>query len=135
MYGMTRGRLSEIREAVRLGARMINLTGIGFNPGSDEINHPVRQYALDFMEKKRNSQGAERETNKLLLNSLIGKFVETQKDTELGQVLVMLKHGTITQEQAPQVYKEKTSPTRKRPKDVGGGWWIEAASLILGKAR
>src|SRR5438128_12289131 len=135
MYGMTRGRLSEIREAVRLGARMINLTGIGFNPGSDEINHPVRQYALDFMKKKRNSQGAERETNKLLLNSLIGKFVETQKDTELGEVLGLIKRGTITLEQASQVYKEKKSSYRKRPRDVGGGWWIEAASLILGKAR
>jgi len=127
--------LAEVREAVRLGATITSIAGIGFLPGPYEINHPVRQYALDFMEKKRNSQGAERETNKLLLNSLIGKFVETQKDTELGQVLALLKHGTITQEQASQVYKEKTSPTRKRPKDVGGGWWIEAASLILGKAR
>src|SRR5438128_4916670 len=135
MYGMTRGRLSEIREAVRLGARMINLTGIGFNPGSDEINHPVRQYALDFMKKKRNSQGAERETNKLLLNSLIGKFVETQKDTEFVEVLGLIKRGAITLEQASQVYKEKKSSYRKRPRDVGGGWWIEAASLILGKAR
>jgi len=135
LEGTTWCTLSEIREAVRLRARIIKITGIGFKPGPDEIDHPVRQYALDFMEKKRNSQGPERETNKLLLNSLIGKFVETQKDTELGQVLAMLKHGTITQEQASQVYKEKTSPTRKRPKDVGGGWWIETASLILGKAR
>ena len=133
--GTTWCTLTEIREALRLGARILKIDGVGFKPGPDEINHPVRQYAQDFMEKKRNSQGAERETNKLLLNSLIGKFVETQKDTELGQVLALLKHGTITQEQASQLYKEKTSPTRKRPKDVGGGWWIEAASLILGKAR
>src|SRR2546422_1423746 len=126
--------LAEVREALRLGATITSIAGIGFLPGPDEINHPVRQYALDFMEKKRNSQGAERETNKLLLNSLIGKFVETQKDTELGEVLGLIKRGTITQEQASQVYKEKKSSYRKRPRDVGGGWWIEAASLILGKA-
>ena len=87
------------------------------------------------MQRKRSTKGAERETNKLLLNSLIGKFVETQKDAELRQVLSLVKRGVITAEQAPQVYKEKTSPYRKQPRDVGGGWWIEAASLILGKAR
>src|SRR2546422_5405125 len=135
LEGTTWCTLSEVREAIRLGVRVIKITGIGFKPGPDEINHPVRRYALDFMEKKRNSQGAERETNKLLLNSLIGKFVETQKDTELGEVLGLIKRGTITQEQASQVYKEKKSSYRKRPRDVGGGWWIEAASLILGKAR
>src|SRR3989442_2213829 len=127
--------LSEVREAIRLGVRVIKITGIGFKPGPDEINHPVRRYALDFMEKKRSSQGAERETNKLLLNSLIGKFVETQKDTDLGEVVGLIKRGTITQEQASQVYKEEKSSYRKGPRDVGGGWWIEAASLILGKAR
>ncbi len=127
--------LAEVREARRLGASINRITGIGFKPGLEEINHPVRQYALDFMQKKRSTKGAERETNKLLLNSLIGKFVETQKDIEFGQILSLVKHGAITAEQAPQVYKEKTSPHRKRPRDVGGGWWIEAASLILGKAR
>jgi len=135
LEGTTWCTLSEVREAIRLGVRVIKITGIGFKPGPDEINHPVRRYALDFMEKKRSSQGAERETNKLLLNSLIGKFVETQKDTDLGEVLGLIKRGTITQEQASQVYKEKKSSYRKRPRDVGGGWWIEAASLILGKAR
>jgi len=135
LEGTTWCTLSEIREAIRLGARITKITGIGFKPDPDEINHPVRRYALDFMEKKRSSQGAERETNKLLLNSLIGKFVEAQKDTDLGEVLGLIKRGTITQEQASQVYREKKSSYRKRPRDVGGGWWIEAASLILGKAR
>src|SRR2546426_2877873 len=97
--------LAEVREARRLGASINRITGIGFKPGLEEINHPVRQYALDFMQKKRSTKGAERETNKLLLNSLIGKFVETQKDIEFGQILSLVKHGAITAEQAPQVYK------------------------------
>src|SRR2546427_9059198 len=102
LEGTTWCTLSEVREAIRLGVRVIKITGIGFKPGPDDINHPVRRYALDFMEKKSSSQGAERETHKLLLNSLIGKFVETQKDTDLGEVLGLNKRGTITQEQASQ---------------------------------
>jgi len=139
LYFPLRGKswctLAEVREARRLGARINHINGIGFKPSLREVNHPVRQYALDFMQKKRSTKGAERETNKLLLNSLMGKFVETQKDAELGHVLSLIKHGVITIEQAPRVHKEKTSSFRKRPRDVGGGWWIEAASLILGKAR
>jgi hypothetical protein len=127
--------LAEVREALRLGATITEIIGIGFKPGPSEVNHPLRQYAMDFMERKHKTEGAERETNKLLLNALIGKFVETQKDAELGQVLALVKSGSITPEQASTVYKQKKSPVHKRPKDVGSGWWIEAASLVLGKAR
>jgi len=127
--------LAEVREAIRLDARIAKIDGVGFNPGPSERDHPVRRYALDFMERKRKTEGAEQLVNKLLLNALFGKFVETQKDAELGQVLALIRSGTITAEQAPQVYKEKKSPFRKQAKDVGTGWWIEAASLILGKAR
>jgi hypothetical protein len=135
LKGVSSCTLAEVREAIRLGAKIAHIEGVGFNPGPSERDHPARRYALDFMEKKRRTEGAEKTTNKLLLNALYGKFVETQKDAELGQVLALIKRGTITAEQAPQVYKQKKSPFRRTPKDVGTGWWIEAAALILGKAR
>ncbi len=135
LKGVSWCTLAEVREGLRLGAKISKIEGVGFNPGPSEIDHPARRYALDFMERKRQTEGAEKTTNKLLLNALFGKFVETQKDAELGQVLALIKRGTITAEQAPQVYKQKKSPFRRTPKDVGTGWWIEAAALILGKAR
>ncbi len=135
LKGVSWCTLAEIREAIRLGAQITKIEGVGFEPGPTERDHPARRYALEFMEKKRKTEGTEKTTNKLLLNALFGKFVETQKDAELGQVLALIKRGTITAEQAPQVYKQKKNPFRKAPKDVGTGWWIEAAALILGKAR
>ncbi len=127
--------LAEVREALRLGAKIISIRGVGFRPGPEERNHPVRRFALDFMKKKRETDGAAKATNKMILVSLIGKFVETQKDVELGHVLALIKRGTITPQQAPDIYRQKKGSFRKQPRDVGSGWWIEAASLILGGAR
>src|SRR5207249_9891415 len=69
---------------------------------------------------------------------LIGKFGEIRKGGEIQRISSLVSEGRITLEEAPKLYEAYERSQRaghKEPKDVGPGWWIEAASLILGKAR
>lgn len=135
LSGSTSATLAEVREAQRLGAEILSINGVGFQPGYSEINHPVREFALEFLKRKRESEGYEKELYKLILNSLIGKFAETEKNVEVGTILGMVHSGALTWEQVPGFYKARFQPWRKTVRNVGSSWWIEAASLILGKAR
>lgn len=136
LSGSTSATLAEVREAQRLGADILSIGGYGFEPEYNEVNHPVREFALEFLRRKREAPaGYERELYKLILNSLIGKFAETEKDAVIGEVLSRIREGVLTWEQVSEFYKSRSQPWRKTPKNVGSGWWIEAASLTLGKAR
>ncbi len=140
LAGSTSVTIAEAREALRLGVKITKISGIGFKPRSTEVNHPVREFAIEFLRLKRESpKGSyERDLYKLILNALIGKFAETKKDAEVRRILSLLQGGVITFEDAPGIYREYQRGQyagHKTPTDVGSGWWIEAASLVLGRAR
>jgi len=139
LAGTTSVTLSEVREAQRLGAEITKISGIGFTPSESEVNHPVRNFAIEFLRLKRESaKGSyERDLYKLILNALIGKFAERKKDMEVGELLSFFQKGDMSAADVAAIYKVRARARawRNPPGDVGSGWWVEAASLILGKAR
>jgi hypothetical protein len=129
--------LSEIKEARRLGAEIIEVFGTGFEPHYSERHHPLKKYAEEFMKLKRTSGKGnyKYELYKMLLNGPIGKFWETEKDFMTGRILKQYKKNVVKWRQVKDLHKDWSKISRRTPRRTGSAWWPEAASLILGKAR
>lgn len=110
LEGLSYCTLSEVREALRLGCKIEKFKGYGFNPTSNEVQHDLKRYVTDFMRGKAESEGLTRETFKMLLNALIGKFAQRHTDDDVIRGW-------------------------KRTMKVGSSWSPEWACLITGKAR
>jgi len=121
-----------------LGCQFNTVKGWVFEPSQYEENHPLKNYILKCMELKNNSvKGSlQYQTSKLLMNSIIGKFMQRNPVYSIEDTLDLLK--TLDFDfKAVQNYlsKQKTHQSLKRPQLVSPNWSPEWGSLILGRAR
>lgn len=101
-------------------ARILSCRGFLF---TGDIGGPLFDYVTEFFTIKRHSSGPERETAKLLLNSLYGKFFQKQS---LGTV------GTFDFDRNGWI---ATDPTLDFDYEAGGLYHPPIASLITGYVR
>jgi len=128
--GVSHCTLSELRMAIKLGLWDFEiLSGYAFIPQDIEINHPLKVYMQDMLNKKNTTTrgGIDYELYKMLMNSIIGKFIEKYGD---NSTLNLISEGYLQREAYYKVTRKVSSHKR-----VGNLWSPEWASLILGKAR
>lgn len=128
--GVSHCTISELRMAIKLGLWDYEiLSGFVFMPKDREINHPLKSYMEDMLAKKSasNKGGIDYELFKMLMNSIIGKFIEKYGD---NPTLNLIREGYLQREVYHKVTRKVSSHKR-----VGNLWSPEWASLILGKAR
>lgn len=130
LNGVSWCTLSELRLALRLGLSDYKvLSGYAFFPSEKELNHPLKRYMEEMLENKNNSAkgSIEYELFKLLMNSLVGKYVQRDEDSIN---LELVEEGLLNRE----AYNKVSRRTAKS-RIVGSLWNPEGAALILGKAR
>jgi len=124
--GISYCTIAEIKEALRLGCEIKSIQGFGFKPGPKEIEHPLKAYMADMLNRKNQSSGLMRETYKLLMNALIGKLAQRNvEDNISAQQAYYIQHGVPLCK----------AMRYKAPERAGPLWAPEWASLILGRAR
>ena len=124
--------LAEVRAAVKLGARILEIRGFGFAPTRVEQNHPVGNFMRRFLGLKETAQrdSLAREMWKLVMNALIGKFHQSSPEYDENIMLAFMQKTGLESLSDPSFRKYFY-----RTPVVGPCWAPEWASLILGKAR
>ena len=70
----------ELKEALRnREVKLSSMFGYAYDYKSDKRSSPFEKYVDHFFKEKNNSEGVIKHQNKLLLNSLYGKFIQTIK--------------------------------------------------------
>jgi hypothetical protein len=124
--------LSELRTALKFGAKVHEIDSYGFKPTESERNHPVAEFMQFFLKLKESEpEGSlKREMWKLIMNSLIGKFCQKSPEYDENHMLSFMQKTGIESLGDPSLRKYLYKPP------VAGPLWApEWASLILGKAR
>jgi hypothetical protein len=95
--GLSYCTTEEINTALKKDVEILGLWGYGWYPEQQDINHPLAEYMLDIYRKKeeldriKEKEGLGEENSnkrdyyKLLLNSLIGKFCQRNRDWITGK--------------------------------------------------
>ena len=133
--GETFCTIPEVRLALRLGCTVSNPKIWGFYPTRYEENHPLKDYILKCMEIKENAEkgSVEYETAKLLMNSIIGKFMQRNPLYAVEDALDLLRSmGYDFDALRDYLAKQKTRQMLRRPKFVSKDWSPEWGTIILG---
>lgn len=128
LSGTTYCTIAELRKAIQLGLSEYEiLSGHGFYPLKREKQHPLASFMSEMHKRKQESEKGSLEyiIYKMLMNSLVGKFAQRDKN---GRTLDMLQEGKISRDICGTIDNIRKSTT-------GSLWYPEWASLILGKAR
>ncbi len=136
--GISHCTISELRVADMQGATWRVIQGYGFIPTKDEINHDLVAFFDHFTREKDNIDKDADPFNyafvKLMMNSLIGKFVQRKSATDT--IKVAREYGVSVSELGgiidPRLAKIKEEHTDTH---LGSGFSPEWAALILGKSR
>lgn len=136
--GISNCTLAELRVAKSQGANISIIQGYGFLPTHDEINHELVDFFQHFTDLKDRTDKKENpffyEFVKLMMNSLIGKFVQRKTVTDI--VSVSREYGLDARELSGIADPELTRLKNKFTKiHLGSGFSPEWACLILGKSR
>jgi hypothetical protein len=139
LEGTTTETFSQIRQAVRFGAKITEIKGYGFKPTKNEIDHDLGKFLRPMLEAKTQAEkgSMEYQNAKLQMVSLIGRFqLKTQK-YDLGSKIRHLKRSGLSL----SAYVSSGRTKEYRPKEKGGpmiagkGFCPEWSTLILGRAR
>lgn len=128
----------ELRLAESLGCTIDVVDGWVFYPSTYEEEHPLRDYLLDCIEIKNDSEGGtvEYEVAKLMMNSIIGKFMQRSPIYSVEDSLQVLRAlGYDLEALRGFLSKQVTRQRLKRPRFVSQNWSPEWGALILGRAR
>lgn len=136
--GISHCTIAEARQAVEQGAKINIVGGYGFIPTKNEINHDLKKYMEYWMNKKANINKKKDpfmyEFSKLMMNALIGKFVQRKKVTDM--IKVSQEYGLPIPELVNLKDRRLESIVANNTEIIlGSGFSPEWASLILGKAR
>lgn len=131
--------LSELRSAKLMGCEFEIIQARVFEPGEDEVNHPLKDFISDlFWEKKGCEEGSARfEMIKLMMNSIYGKLIQRNPDFDECAWLDYFTHELgYRPEKLPDLYrKHGMRKPFKREQGVGPLWNPVWAALITGRAR
>jgi hypothetical protein len=127
----------ELKVALGMGARLRIREAYGFRPRPEDTDHEVAAFMRHFLQLKAASPKGSiaYNTNKLVLNALVGKFAERAQP----DMVVELEHRA-RQSGSPGVgaVVARSALLRDAIRGVprpGSGWAPEWAALILGRAR
>jgi hypothetical protein len=141
LYFPLRGRsyctIAEIRAAVALGAHVTFRHWWVFTPGDAEREHDVARYMRHFLRMKAESKPGTLPyvTNKLLLNSLIGKLAERVKNDITTRVERLGRQQGVKGLAALLASHPTVRGALKGTPRTGSAFAPEWAALILGRAR
>lgn len=136
--GISHCTISEMRVAKMQGAELKIIQGYGFVPTYDEKHHDLVKFFQHFTDKKDSIDKKADPFNyqfvKLMMNSLIGKFVQRKQVTDMIEVsreygMGLNEMGSIVD---PELRRLKDKYTKIH---LGSGFSPEWAALILGKSR
>ena len=137
LEGVSWCTLPELRLALEMDVEIERLEGWVWWPTEKEENHPLREFMSELLDIKRSSEkgSVEYETSKLLMNSIIGKFVQRNPQYTLRDILQVYRQ--LRDEEALREFlrKKKTRETIKQVESVASCFSPEWASTILGRAR
>ncbi len=128
--------LPEVRLAIKMGVEIQSFEGWIWWPSEREEAHPLREFMLELLQIKRESEkgSVEYETTKLMLCSILGKLVQRNPPYSLRDILEVYR--AVGDEELREFLKRrKTRETIKRAERVSSTFSPEWASLILGRAR
>jgi hypothetical protein len=129
--------IAEMRQAIATGAVLRNAHLFAFAPGLSEVDHDVGRYMRVLMEEKARhpKKSAQYEVDKLLMNSLVGKFAERRRANHLVDFeRKSRQYGLGGAAQIIATSVTLRDSLRGLP-EVGSLFMPEQATLILGLAR
>lgn len=136
--GISHCTIAEMRVAKMQGAELNIIQGYGFVPTYDEKHHDLVKFFQHFTDRKDSIDKKADPFNyqfvKLMMNSLIGKFVQRKQVTDM--VEVSREYGMDLNEMTNMIDPELNRLKDKHTKiHLGSGFSPEWAALILGKSR
>jgi hypothetical protein len=124
--------IEEVRAAVKLGAAILEIEGVGFAAAKRERQHVLGAFMQRLIALKQNEpkNSLQRETWKLLINSAIGKFCQRTHEYDETEMVDFMRATGMSDLSDYALRKTFRHQTR-----VGSCWSPEWAALILGRAR
>lgn len=124
--------LNEAKTAVKLGAKILEIDGWGFQSRPIEKNHVLAEFMRHFMHLKKSEEKGtlKYEMWKLIINSLIGKLCQRSPEYDVSDMISFMQKTGLS-----DLRDHKLRRLFRREPSVGPCWSPEWASLILGKAR
>jgi len=138
LEGLTWCTVEELKLALKLGAECTDLEAYVFYPTENEVKHPLKEFIEIFMEMKNKSKknSVEYNLSKLMMNSLIGKFMQKDDSYNVEDTLELLRTIDYDFEELRDILShQKRRQKYRRPIYVSEYWAPEWGSLILGRAR
>ncbi|MBX3203599.1 MAG: hypothetical protein KF764_00960 [Labilithrix sp.] len=128
---------AEVRAAIELGADVAVVKASGFVPTRLEHDHDFGKYMRHFIDRKNAStkDTLEYETNKLLMNALIGKLGERIFESHLLELERFGRNVGVQGLGAAFAGSSRLRQSLRSAPRVGKLWLPEHAALITGKAR
>lgn len=142
LYYVLKGKsycsLEEIKFAIELGANIKILEAIGYNEGTTALKDFMEYFFRQKEYAEKNNDSSRRAMTKLMMNSLVGKFMQHKKGFDLETFKQLSKKldipltDCLTLTMSPKIREELGINTQFR---IGSGWLPEWNNLILGYAR
>jgi hypothetical protein len=133
--------LTEIRQALTLGAKITGFKGYGFMPADNEINSELRTFFINMLAKKTALEEADKKNSseymneKAMMVGTVGKFAQMNEGSTAGDIFHLIRESGLEREEFRKYGRKQAMRDLYTKNEVGGTWAIEWASLILGKAR
>jgi len=135
--GTTYCTTHELRLATSLGCGFSSVEGWVFHPGTREETHPLGSFMTDCMELKKDSERdtVEYEVAKLMMNSIIGKFMQRSHPYSFEAQLKLLRELGDPETVQAVIGKRSTRERLREAVKVSQYWAPEWSSLISGRSR
>jgi len=136
LEGETWVTCEETKIASQQGAKIEVLNGRVFEPTENEEEHMLKPFMQEIIKWKKNAKKGtlEYEEAKMLMNTLIGKFLQKTEPYPLDEIQeISLQYDD--QELFQRIMRTREKAKFKKHCEAGSTWCPEWFSLILGKAR
>jgi len=138
LQGETYATFVEMREALKMGCELEGLSGYGFKPSPNEIDHDLKPFLKEMLAKKERAKkgSIDYALEKLKMVSTIGKFAQRTPHYDITRIQEPILKGELSLEAIREHWSKREFRARyEYPSLTGSAWSPEWACLILGKAR
>jgi len=138
LQGETYVTFAEMREALKMGCELKGLSGFGFKPSPNEIDHDLKPFMQEMLAKKERAKrgSLDYQLEKLKMVSIIGKFAQRTPHYDISRIQEPVLDGELSLEAIRKYWSKREFRARyEYPSLTGSAWSPEWACLILGRAR
>lgn len=141
LKGVSYCTLVELRFALTLNVKVRKFRGYGFLPTENEIDNPLRDFMLQMLKHKSELEasgqkgGFDYTIEKSKMVGVVGRFAYMKPPSTADSISRMIRFSGLKNEEFRKYGRKKVMRSLYTRSEVGSSWWIEGASLIIGRAR